>query len=281
MTPSDPARCAVIGHPVDHSLSPEVHLAFAEQKGLQLEYERLATDSADEKAFAAAATEFFAAGGLGLNITLPFKELALRLAAQASERAQEAGAANTIWHRDGALWADNTDGEGLLADLRRCGMEVKGQVVLVLGAGGAARGIVPALAREEPRLLVVANRTMARAMTLVERFGDLLPDGLIATADATLPAKHYDLAINATSLGQTEEAAQLPPLLQLALDRSDAVYDLAYGEAATFARAATEQGLKAEDGLGMLVCQAAAAFELWHGAAPDVGPVIELLRQGR
>jgi len=250
-------RCAVIGQPIAHSKSPPLHLAFAAQFGLPLQYERIEAAPAE---FAATVQQFFAAGGRGLNVTLPHKVAALGLAARASSRAQQAGAANTLGvDADGTLWADNTDGIGLVRDLNRLGLLVRGQRVLLLGAGGAAAGVVPPLLAEQPAVLAMANRTPARVQEIAARH----PVGAvqIATADDA----PYDLVISSVSDGVAELLATLP------LRHGGSGYDLNYGERGIAGRAAMrERGLsQCHDGRGMLIEQAAAAFALWHGLSPD------------
>ena len=280
-------RFAVVGQPVAHSLSPLIHRRFADAAGIELEYETLAASPED---FEAKVRAFFAAGGAGLNVTLPHKEAAVQLASEASELAASAGAGNTLCPVDGGgegqFKAYNTDGLGLRADLAALGVELQGRAVLLLGAGGAARGIVEVLLQANPVLLVVANRTMAKAQTLAERFGLLLPDVMVATADPSLVCDEYVLAINATSFGRDagDAGGELPPALQFAVDRADFCYDLGYSnpprEDTAFCAAARRAGKECSDGLGMLVRQAAESFEIWHGVKPEVDAVLDELRQG-
>lgn len=252
-------RCAVIGQPIAHSKSPAIHQAFARQFGLPLEYQKI--ECAPEQ-FAATVKQFFADGGRGLSVTLPHKAAALALADSASERAQFAGAANTLGiDSNGAIWADNTDGIGLVRDLARLGIAVRGQRLLVLGAGGAAAGILPALQAEMPAQLALCNRTPANAQALLERFSGVQ---LAAATDAP-----YTLVISTVSTGAAALLATLP------LQSGGSGYDLNYGERAEPALTAMRAlGLSGcHDGRGMLIEQAAAAFARWHGLTPDTAPL--------
>lgn len=264
-------RYVVIGHPVSHSLSPFIHARFAQATGESIEY---ATLEAPREGFAAAARRFFAGGGRGANVTLPFKVEAFALAARASDRARLAGAANFLAMRDAVLEADNTDGAGLVADLDRLGVKLEGARVLVLGAGGAARGVIAPLLARRPRALVIANRTGDRAVELAAHFAEFGP---IEAADlAARWDAPFDLVVNATSTSTKGEALALPAG---ALGEASHAYDMAYGPAAkAFMAAASATGAQAHDGLGMLVEQAAESFHLWRGVRPPTGPVLEALR---
>ena len=278
-------RFAVFGNPASASLSPHIHRHFARQLGITLDYDIVEPAESD---FETQVREFFRAGGAGANVTLPFKERALALADSPSERAIRAGAANTLWPSDeGGLIADNTDGEGLVADLARLGVEVAGRTLLILGAGGAARGILPALLEQKPGLVVIANRHMARAQTLAERFADMVSDILIATADPALVADRYDLVLHATAFGRAdgdELEPNLPPMFAAALERAAFCYDLNYtpepGHPTALCAAADRADVPSADGLGMLVQQAAAAFALWHGVSPNAAQTFLALQAG-
>ena len=264
---------AVIGDPVDHSLSPQIHQIFAEQLGIEdLEYTKIASN---EDKFAVDTRDFAANGGLGVNVTLPLKGQALELAKERSEVAELAQAANVLSTlEDGGWRADNTDGSGLVADLKRLGWLGEGGKVLLIGAGGSAAGIIPALLLSAPpMLLVIANRTLAKAQTLAERYGHLLPDSIIATSRPYLASRDYDLCIDATSVATLAgEGEALPDILTQGITLSERFYSLAYGDVlgVTVAR---RMGRAAEDGLGMLVQQAADSFYIWHGVRPDTEPV--------
>lgn len=266
-------RYAVFGNPVRHSRSPDIHHAFAAQTNDDLLYERI---EAPLDGFAAALTAFFEAGGRGANVTVPFKEQAFELCEVLTERAQRAGAVNTIWREQGRLHGDNTDGPGLVADLRdNLGWPLAGQRLLVLGAGGAVRGVLGPLLEQQPAELVIANRTLARAQALAERFADTgVPVRACVPAALTGP---FDLLINAVSAGLQGEMPALPDGLVAPHSRA---YDMVYGERPTpFMAWATGAGAsESRDGLGMLVEQAAEAYCLWRGHRPATAAVLNVLR---
>ena len=265
-------RYVVIGNPVSHSLSPAIHARFAAQTGETLEYSSLLVPLGD---FEREAARFFRAGGKGANVTLPFKVEAFRFAARASERARLAGAANFLAAREGVVEADNTDGVGLVADLtRNLGMSLRGATILLVGAGGAARGVVAPLLAEGPARLVIANRTATRARELAEAFRSRGP--VEAAALQSIPETRYDLVVNATSTSTHGESLDLPAF---ALADPVIAYDMAYGPPArAFLAKAKARGALAHDGLGMLVEQAAESFRLWRGRSPDTGAVLAELR---
>ncbi|NBU24479.1 MAG: shikimate dehydrogenase [Gammaproteobacteria bacterium] len=261
-----PDRYAVIGHPIAHSRSPRIHAAFAAAAGERLEYGRI---DAPPEGFARAVHDFFEGGGRGLNVTLPHKEAAARLADRLTPRARLAGAVNTLARQaDGSLLGDNTDGAGLMADLARLGIRVMGARVLVLGAGGATRGILGPLLEAGPALLVIANRTASRAAALATESGARVHGCGYDALAPFLAAGPFDLILHATALGLQGEA---PPLPQGTAGPSSVAYDLGYGAGDTpFVRWARAQGVtRAEQGLGMLIEQAAEAFFLWRGVRPD------------
>ena len=262
------AKFAVFGHPVAHSLSPRIHAAFARQEGVEMQY--VAHDVVPED-FAAAIHTFGAVGGLGANITLPHKERMVALCSQLSDRAGRAGAVNTI-SRAGASWhGDNTDGVGLVRDLaERHRLDLRGRRVLLLGAGGAARGVAPSLLDAGVDSLWIVNRSAGKADALSDALGE--PARVHTRYLADLPSLgDFELIINATSAGRGE-GLSLP--FSLASPRCLAV-DLSYGEAAiSFLAWATAAGCTHRiDGLGMLVEQAAESFALWHGRRPDTDAV--------
>jgi shikimate dehydrogenase len=267
-------RYVVIGNPIAHSLSPEIHARFAEETGERIAYGKLL---APVGGFDAAAREFFAGGGRGANVTLPFKVEAFRYAGACSERAQRAGAANfLVQSSPGEIHADNTDGCGLVADLtRNLDVPLRGAAILLLGAGGAARGVVAPLLAERPARIVIGNRTLARARELAERFAAL--GRVEAAALDALPAAAFDIVINATSSSTRAEPLETGGLRWA---RGMLAYDMAYGPAAKpFLAAASAQGARASDGLGMLVEQAAESFFLWRGKRPTTSTVIAALRE--
>lgn len=267
-----PDRYAVIGHPITHSRSPEIHSAFARQTGDALTYTRLACAP---DAFAATARRFFAEGGAGLNVTLPFKQEAATWCDVLSERASKAGAVNTLKRMaDGQILGDNTDGAGLVADLtRHLGVAIAGQRILILGAGGAVRGVVPLLLAQGPTVIVIANRTQEKAVAVARACDDCRVQACAlddAPHDATL-------LINAISSGLSGD---MPPLADALLDKAEAVYDMIYADRPTpFLAWAAGRGVsRRSDGFGMLVEQAAESFLLWRGQRPQTAPVIETLR---
>jgi shikimate dehydrogenase len=269
-------KYAVIGNPIEHSKSPEIHTAFARQTGQSLEYTRLL---APKDGFAVALAEFAAAEGKGLNVTIPFKQHAFQQVDVKSERATLAGAVNTIKiEQDGRTSGDNTDGVGLVTDIsRNLGWSICDQRVLILGAGGAARGVLQPLLNELPKELVVANRTSERAIKLVHEFADM---GNIDAVGIEHLSGPFDLIINATSASLQGEVPDIPNGIVKAQTHC---YDLAYAATETpFMRWAHEQGATVtSDGLGMLVEQAALSFQIWRGVLPDTGPVIKYIRTVR
>ena len=261
-------RYAVIGNPVAHSKSPWIHTEFARATGQALRYEAI---EAPRGGFADAVAAFRAAGGKGLNVTLPFKEEAYALCAEASERARLARAVNTLVFRE-KTFGDNTDGAGLLADLERnLGKKVKGSHVLLLGAGGAARGVAGALLEAGATELVIANRDTGRAQALAARLPGVKASGYGALATG------FDIVVNATSAGLQGAA---PPLPAGVLGPGVLAYEMVYGRDTPFLAAARAAGARACDGLGMLVEQAAESFFLWRGVRPATAPVLERLRRG-
>ena len=265
-------RYVVIGNPISHSLSPAIQSAFARATGEAIEYSKLLVPAGE---FAHHARRYFDEGGRGANVTLPFKVDAFEWADVASDRARVAGAANFLAAREGRIHADNTDGAGLVADLtRNLGVRLERAKILVLGAGGAVRGIVAPLLAGKPSRFVIANRTAARALELAARFRDR--GAVEGVALDAIPRERYDLVLNATSTSTRGESLALPAHV---LEPRAFAYDLAYGASArAFVERATAAGMRASDGLGMLVEQAAESFELWRGVRPDTAPVLAELR---
>jgi len=267
-------RYLVIGNPVAHSRSPEIHSHFARQTGQSISYGRLLVEPGD---FARAAAAFFSGDGCGANVTLPFKGDAYAYAESRTDRAEEAQAVNTLLRRgDGVIVGDNTDGAGLVRDLIvNLGCPLAGRRILIVGAGGAARGVVGPLLREQPAELVVANRTASRAEALARRFGQWGPIRGRGLGPVDGP---FDIVIHASSSGTRGEAPALPAG---AIGPATFAYDMAYGaSAAPFAALALAGGAGSiADGLGMLVEQAAESFELWRGVRPLTAPVIAQLRE--
>ena len=270
---TEQARYAVVGNPIEHSLSPRIHAAFAEQTGEALVYERLL---APLEGFRDAVERFFAEGGAGLNVTVPFKQQAWEMAGRHEPRAARAGAVNTLWREaDATLVGDNTDGAGLVRDLRvNSGVTLGGARVLVLGAGGAVRGILEPLLKEAPAEVVIANRTLERAEGLRDLFADT---GSLGVSTFEALAGPFDVIINGTSASLQGD---LPPLPAGLVTPATLCYDMMYSQAETAFNAwARQQGAGlCLDGLGMLVEQAAESFLQWRGVRPDTGPVMAMLR---
>nr|WP_297458926.1 shikimate dehydrogenase [uncultured Halomonas sp.] len=264
-------RYCVFGHPIGHSRSPRIHAAFAEQTGEAMHYEAI---EAPLDGFAGAWRAFAAAGGRGANVTVPFKEEAYRLAAVLSPRAQRAGAVNTLMlGKNDRLYGDTTDGVGLVRDLQAHAAPIEGARILLLGAGGAVRGILEPLLAANPAALMIANRTAAKAERLASEFADL---GETTGGGFDAVAGTFDLVINGTSASL---GGELPPLPDDLFADEALAYDMMYGaEPTVFLRWAAERGARTVDGLGMLIEQAAESFFLWRNKRPDTAPVRELLR---
>jgi len=280
--PAGPHRYLVVGNPIGHSRSPEIHAAFARQTGEAVSYERLLVPLEPPGSFAAAVDRFLAEGGRGLNVTLPFKVQAYEYAARHSERAALAGAVNTLAVRDDGIHGDNTDGPGLVSDLQeRLGVRLAGRSMLLLGAGGAARGVVMPLLQAGVAELTLANRTAERAQMLAAMFNGSpvlrewgLPPVRGISQDMAKPA---DVIVNATSSSVLGGGLALPPGIFAGCRLA---YDCAYGSRPT---AFMEQALlggaaQVSDGLGMLVEQAAESFFIWRGVRPVTEPVYRMLR---
>lgn len=273
---SEVDRYAVFGNPIRHSRSPQIHAAFAAQTQQQLSYRAHLVELGQ---FDRAAREFFAGGGKGFNITVPFKLDAFAFAQELSGRAKRAGAVNTLaLQADGTIYGDNTDGVGLARDItENLGWKLAERRILILGAGGAVRGILEPLLRYQPDLVVIANRTVEKAQQLARSFGDI--GEVRACRFEGLAGNQFDIVINATSASL---AGELPPLPGDLLNDGCCCYDLMYGAQPTpfMVWAASEMAWAVADGLGMLVEQAAEAFWTWRGVRPKTQPVIEMLRAG-
>jgi shikimate dehydrogenase len=274
-TPQGPTadKYAVIGYPVAHSWSPFIHGLFAKQTGHAITYSRLevAPEALNERV-----VEFFAADGKGLNVTLPHKQAACLIARERTPRAEMAGAVNTLVLRNNSVFGDNTDGAGLIADLtRNLAFALQGTRILVLGAGGAARGVLGPLLEADPEYLEIANRNDERAVELAHEFstlGTVHGCGFDAIADST-----FDLVLNATSASLQDAIPPIPPQV---IGPTTLCYDMAYGKGDTaFTRWAKSAGAgRAETGWGMLVEQAAESFLLWRGVKPRTAPVIAAVK---
>ena len=263
-----PAQYAVFGNPIAHSRSPFLHTTFATQCQQQLSYRAIL---AQEGQFAAAVTAFIAEGGRGANVTLPFKIDAFALCDQLTERARAAGAVNTLTFGDGQISGDNTDGCGLVRDITiNAGMEVRGARILLLGAGGAARGALLPLLACSPAQLIIANRSPERAQELAQSFQRAGP--IMASPMQALDGQ-FDLVINATSASVT---AQIPDLPAGLYRNGSLAYDMMYGDQPSpFLQHAAQHGALIRDGWGMLVEQAAEAFYGWRGIRPDTGNLLK------
>jgi shikimate dehydrogenase len=267
---------AVFGHPISHSLSPRIHQAFARQFGIELDYRTIDAAPAD---FESAARQFFADGGRGANVTLPHKAAAFAMADERTEAAQRAGTANVLTPLpDGRLHAHNTDGNGLVRDIaERHSVDLRGHTALLLGAGGAARGVAWTLLDAGVHTLTIVNRTPETADALADAIGEPARAHTRYWEDlADLGA--FDLIVNATSAGVLGNSLDLPFAI---VGNRALCYDLSYGAAATgfLAWARTAGARYAFDGLGMLIETAADTFELWHGKRPDTDPVYAELRK--
>ena len=275
-------RYAVFGNPVAHSKSPQIHALFAQQTGQDMQYQAIL---APLDGFESSVRDFIAAGGRGANVTVPFKEAAFRLATQCATRANAAGAVNTLMFAEGEIVGDNTDGGGLVSDLRKnLNHHANGKRVLLIGAGGAARGVLLPLLDEYPASLTITNRTPDKAQQLVDE--QLVDEQLVngyADAVATLRCctfeqlggHAFDLVINATSAGLDNVALPLPKSI---FAPGCLAYEMMYGRDTTFMQLARQNKARVSDGLGMLVEQAAEAFFVWRGVRPDTAPVLQTLR---
>ena len=270
---SEIAKFAVMGNPVGHSLSPRIHQLFAEQCNINLEYTAIMVEEGE---FESAVRLFRKAGGKGLNITVPFKLEAWALADSRSERAEIAGAVNTLkFENDGSIYGDNTDGIGLLRDITvNLKKRVSGARILVIGAGGAVRGVLGPLLDAGPETLHIVNRTASRALELAgifQSFGNCTGSGL------DQPGSAYDIVINGTAASLQGKVPDLPARI---FTENSLAYDMMYGSELTpFLVWARDNGAaQLSDGLGMLVEQAAESFRIWHGVRPLAAPVIESVR---
>jgi len=265
---------AVFGNPVEHSKSPAIHTTFAELTGEDICYQK---QKVEEGEFSQAADQFFENGGKGLNITVPFKQDAYSYAAKLTPRARHAGAVNTLsLQGDGTILGDTTDGVGMVRDMtENLGWQIKGKKVLVLGAGGAVRGVLEPLLELLPQHVVIANRTIDKALQLSKGFAEM--GYMLGCGFDMLSGQQFDLVINGTSASL---AGELPPLPDDLLMAGAVCYDMMYGsEPTVFMNWAQHHGASAvADGLGMLVEQAAESFAIWRGIKPETQQVIASLR---
>lgn len=255
---------AVMGNPIEHSLSPLIHQYFAKQFDLIFEYGKILVNA---ETFEQQVEAFFKAGGLGLNVTSPCKSQAFAISGEASARCVKAGAANTLWRQHDKIMADTTDGVGLLDDLRRY-LSLEGQRLLILGAGGAVRSILEPLLEAAPAHVTLSNRTLSKAIELEQAFNR---DELIEVVPLEALYQSYDIVIYA--MASSEQILNLPPII---FQQTKLAYDLMYHPSGftPFVTHVQSLGYPAVDGFGMLVCQAAASFKIWHGNMPDVSGLL-------
>lgn len=262
---------AVAGNPIAHSKSPAIHKRFAEQSNQRMYYGRLQPELGE---FKTATQAFFAAGGKGMNVTVPFKLDAQAFADVLTPRAQLAGAVNTLRIEDGKIFGDNTDGAGLVRDLLAQGIQIQGSRILLLGAGGASRGVLGPLLEQSPKELIIANRSNVKAEELVQLFGGLAHSlQVVLTAvtlneleDASKTTSPFDLIINATAAGLSDESPIGDAAASNVFTPQSFAYDMVYGKVTALMQQALHRGARVSDGLGMLVEQAADAFLIWRGA---------------
>ena len=268
------AHYAVIGNPIEHSKSPDIHLLFADQTGEQLNYEKIL---ADENKFSQTVTEYFSSGGKGLNVTVPFKNDACEFVDELTDYAKNAGAVNTIYKDENDKFiGTNTDGIGLLRDLKKTlRVQIINKKILIIGAGGATQGIVEPLLNEKPAELMIANRTVSKAETIAKQFASF---GNISSCSLNdIPKQIYDLVLHATSAGLQGSNVELPVEI---IGPNTCCYDLLYSDQDTpfMSWAKNNNAGKVVDGFGMLLEQAAEAFYLWRGMRPDTGMAYHYFR---
>lgn len=253
---------AVIGNPIEQSRSPELHHSFAKKTGIQLNYSKRL---APLDGFVANVHEFFDQGGLGMNVTVPFKEQAFAQCAVLTERAQIAKAVNTLWMQDGQLHGDNTDGQGLVDAILALDWSLQNTELLIIGAGGATRGVIYPLVKAGAKKIVIANRTLARAEQLVADLKNAVPEAELQAVGLDQLEGQFDIIINATSASLTGDALTLPENLKF-----KHAYEMAYGKASSFLDQARARGVPSSEGFGMLVGQAIEAFYIWNGIKPEL-----------
>lgn len=253
---------AVIGNPIEQSRSPELHHAFAAKTGIDLYYsKRLAALDG----FSESVERFFAEGGIGMNVTVPFKEQAFAQCAVLTERAQIAKAVNTLWMENGVLHGDNTDGQGLVDAIYALDWNLENTDILIIGAGGATRGVIYPLVKAGAKKIVIANRTLARAEQLVSDLKAAAPQAELQAIALSELAGEFDLVINATSASLTGDALILPETLKF-----KHAYEMAYGKPSSFLEQAKARGVPTAEGYGMLVGQAIESFSIWNGVKPNL-----------
>ncbi|MGQ8973562.1 shikimate dehydrogenase [Acinetobacter schindleri] len=253
---------AVVGNPIEQSRSPELHHAFAAKTGIDLSYSKRL---APLDGFEANIQDFFAQGGIGMNVTVPFKEQAYAQCQVLTERARIAGAVNTLWMENGVLHGDNTDGQGLVEAIRALDWNLENTDILIIGAGGATRGVIYPLVQAGVKKIVIANRTLARAEQLIADLKDAVPQAELQAVALTDLTGDFDLIINATSASLSGDALILPEALQF-----KHAYEMAYGKPSTFLDQARARGVPSAEGFGMLVGQAIESFSIWNGVKPQL-----------
>jgi shikimate dehydrogenase len=253
---------AVVGNPIEQSRSPELHHAFATKTGIDLTYSKRL---APLDGFEANIQDFFAQGGIGMNVTVPFKEQAYAQCQVLTERARIAGAVNTLWMENGVLHGDNTDGQGLVEAIRALDWNLENTDILIIGAGGATRGVIYPLVQAGVKKIVIANRTLTRAEQLIVDLKDAVPQAELQAIALTDLAGDFDIIINATSASLSGDALILPAALQF-----KHAYEMAYGKPSTFLDQARARGVPSAEGFGMLVGQAIESFSIWNGVKPQL-----------
>ena len=267
-------RYAVVGNPIAHSKSPIIHAAFTKQTNQEMRYEAVLAPIDD---FSITVEQLMLAGYKGVNVTVPFKFEAFEICSELSQRALHAGAVNTMLYKSqqGCWFGENTDGVGLVNDIKNnLKHALQGKRVLLLGAGGAAQGVLSPLLSQQPSTLTIANRTLKKAFNLVEKFADDL--GTLHAASFEKLSEPFDVIINATSTGLSDIAM---PISDAIFGKNCLAYDMMYGRETPFMAQARKNGAQVADGLGMLVEQAAEAFYIWRSVRPQTAPVIAQLRK--
>ena len=270
---------AVIGNPIEHSKSPVIHHAFAQLTHQDIQYERVL---APLDGFAQTVHGLISHGFKGANVTVPFKLEAFAMANRLTERAQDAGAVNTLIFDAEGIIGDNTDGVGLVRDItENIGVSLKGKRILLIGAGGASEGVLHPILAAQPAMLIITNRTLDKALNMVKRVearDEMIYVSVQAHAFDDLQDQQFDVVINATSAGLTDSQLPLPSTI---FAPNALAYDMMYGRVTPFMAFAHEHGANVFDGLGMLIEQAAEAFYVWRGVRPDTSPVIEMFKQAQ
>ena len=253
---------AVIGNPIEHSRSPELHHAFAEKTGISIDYVKR---FAPLDGFEESVRDFFAQNGQGMNVTVPFKEQAFKLCEQLTERAKIAKAVNTLWMHDGKLYGDNTDGQGLVDAIKALDWNLERAEILIIGAGGATRGVIYPLVKAGVKKIVIANRTLARAEQLIADLMDAVPEAQLSAIGLDQLNGQFDIVINATSASLSGETLILPENLKF-----NYAYEMAYGKPSSFLDQAKARHIPTSEGFGMLVGQAIEAYAIWNGIRPNL-----------